>query len=162
MSCQTCTGCFTGGGCSTKKSKLNQKDTVNLEKLLLKAEASKIQPSSDHDHIVTAIADTMSKNMYSSQMALFAMYDQLPYDAFLKVLRKCNEHNINGPYIAWLWDYTNGDSQAVLELLVTGTARDEQEKLWLHLEDQAELHQAFGGGGIDGKIRYSLSNIHGV
>ncbi|KAI9287055.1 hypothetical protein BC943DRAFT_320591 [Umbelopsis sp. AD052] len=158
MSCQTCTGCFTGGGCSTKKSKANHKDTTKLESILRKAETGNLQQGADHDHTVTAIAELMSKNIYSSQMALFSMYDQLPYEDFLKVVRKCYEHNIQGPYIAWLWEYTKGNAQAVLKALVT--EHGEKDELWKHLEDQAELHQAFGGSGIDGKIRPSPRNVN--
>ncbi|KAI8581886.1 hypothetical protein K450DRAFT_229707 [Umbelopsis ramanniana AG] len=160
MSCQTCTGCFTGGGCSTKKSKSNHKDTTKLESILVKAESGNPQQGADHDHTVTAIAEIMSKNIYSSQMALFSMYDKLPYEDFLKIVRKCYEHNIQGPYIAWLWEYTKGDAQAALKLLVTRTEHGEQDDLWKHLEDQAELHQAFGGSGIDGKIRPSPTNVN--
>ncbi|GAB5591605.1 hypothetical protein Unana1_06505 [Umbelopsis nana] len=153
MSCQACSGCFTGGGCSTKKTKQHQKGAPTLETLLAKAEAGKVQEAGGHDHLVTAIADMLANNVYSSQMALYAMYDQLPLADFLSIIRKCHEHKVQGPYIAWLWEYAKQNPQTVLELLVKGASQSEMDKLWDYLDDQAELHQAFGGTGVEEKVK---------
>jgi hypothetical protein len=156
MSCQACSGCFTGGGCSTKKTKAHQKEAMNLETLLAKAEAGNVDEAADHDHLIITIADMMANNVFSSKMALLDMYDQLPLADFLSIVRTCYEHNLQGPYIAWVYEYTKRDPQAVLHLLVKGTSTSELGVLWDHLDDQAELHQAFGGSGAEEKVKRTL------
>ncbi|KAJ2964206.1 hypothetical protein NQZ79_g779 [Umbelopsis isabellina] len=152
MSCQACSGCYTGGGCSTKRSTSDRKGATKLETLITKAQTTNSNENTDH-HIITTIVSIMSNDVYASQMALFQMYEALPVNKFLEIVRSCHNHELEGPHLAWLWEYTKGDAQAVYRLLVDGATEDERNQLWDHLDDHVELHQAFGGADVVTKAK---------
>lgn len=148
MSCQSCSGCFTGSSCSTtkisKKDALN--DSIRFQSLLeMAAESKDLQLASSkvHDHVIPTIMSELSKNIYSSQTTLFQAYDTLSLEEFLSLSSYLYQYNIVGAFIAWAFEHCQNDPHKLLQILKTSDD-GEKTKLAEHCNDQAEIHELFG------------------
>ncbi|CDS02665.1 hypothetical protein LRAMOSA00070 [Lichtheimia ramosa] len=162
MSCQTCSGCFTGKGCSThsSRSKSSQEQETHYFESLLELAASTEQHGekhqhSNHDHVIPTIVSVLSNNVYASQVALLGAYQQLSFDNFLDLVRRCHERNISGMLIAWCWQYCKEDGNEWLKQMRANDKGGDTTALWDHLDGQAEVHEVFNGleEGSAGRVK---------
>ncbi|KAI8080826.1 uncharacterized protein B0P05DRAFT_539768 [Gilbertella persicaria] len=144
MSCQSCSGCFTGSSCSTpkplKKNALVQE--LRFQSLLDLAATTPDNNDSQqqHDHVIPTIMAELSKNVYSSQTVLFKANDELPLNQFLSLAKALYSANIVGVHIAWAAEFCQDNVQQLLDILTKG----DPTALLQHCDDQAEVYELFG------------------
>lgn len=138
MSCQTCTGCFTGSSCHSQTSaRISSKERFHT--LLELASTSQNENDSEqHDHVISTIASELSNNVYSAQVALIEAYRQLPLQDFLVIAHTCRKHDIVGAYVAWMWEYCGAKADQLLS-----TCKSPSDELWQYLDEKAEMHELF-------------------
>ncbi|KAI9254552.1 hypothetical protein BDA99DRAFT_518701 [Phascolomyces articulosus] len=166
MSCQSCSGCFTGKSChTTRNSKQVEQDHHQFKSLLQLALTRKNDSkktnlplhddASDHDHIIPTIVSQLSDNIYASQVALFSMYSRMSLEEFIELAEKLYDHEVTGSLVAWAWEYCHQDPVNLLSRLRGGGVDDivtQQQELWDHLDGQAEVHEVFNGTSV-GRVK---------
>lgn len=163
MSCQSCSGCFTGSSCSTPKG--TKKDTLNdnlrFQSLLDLAASQnwKLESAKDHDHVIPTVMAELSKNVYSSQTALFQAFDTLSQQDFLSLAACLYQLNLVGVHIAWAFEFCQNDAQLLLTILQNKDKEDDKTKLVDHCNDQAEIHELFGQMSPGSVGRVTLSEV---
>ncbi|KAI8146415.1 hypothetical protein BJV82DRAFT_416182 [Fennellomyces sp. T-0311] len=150
MSCQSCSGCFTGKSCHTTRNSNNVQDDEHFRALLQHALTSNVDlnQETNHDHTIPTIVSILADNVYASQMALSSAYRQLQVTEFAKLAQSLYDHRITGSLVAWAWEYCQGDPN----LLLTRMHSNTREELWDHLDGQAEVHEVFNGQSV-GRVK---------
>ncbi|KAI7851475.1 hypothetical protein BDC45DRAFT_515857 [Circinella umbellata] len=155
MSCQSCSGCFTGISCHTTRNSKQDHDQFQslLQFALTSNEQSKQQDeqNSDHDHIIPTIVSQLSNNVYASQVALFSAHSKMELKEFIELVQKLYDHQVIGSLVAWAWEYCHDDPINLLTRLRGDTAK-EQTELWDYLDGQAEVHEVFNGTSV-GRVK---------
>ncbi|KAI8980366.1 hypothetical protein BDB01DRAFT_797634 [Pilobolus umbonatus] len=147
MKCQQCSGCFTESGCSvttlTKAEIMN--DTTRFMKLVDLASDNnhKKMDQEGHCHIIPTIVRELSKNVYSSQSALYTAHQHLPLLEFLELSKQLYLFHIVGVHIAWAVEYSHNDMQLLLSIL-KDSDEQEKKKLLQYCNEHAEIHELFG------------------
>lgn len=139
MSCQSCSGCFTGDSCSTKES--SSKNKTRFQDLLNAAALQSNEETEEHEHIIPTIAVELSKNVYASQTVLIKAYDTLDRHEFLSLSKYLYQTKLVGEHIAWADEYCKGDIKELLRII---SSEEEKYKLLQHCDDRAEIHEMFG------------------
>jgi hypothetical protein len=151
MSCHSCGGCFTGGGCSTTSLKKEGNNNRFQSLINLAMTSKKEEQNDEHDHVIPTLIAELSQNVYSSQTVLWTAFEQLSYQDFLTLANELYKQNIVGAHIAWASEYSRGDSSKLMQSLTTQALID-------HCNDQAEIHELFSSLPKGSIHRLSLSS----
>lgn len=167
MSCQSCSGCFTGSSCSTTKVSKKEalSDEARFQSLIELATTSKdlkLEIKKEHDHVIPTIMSELSKNVYSSQTVLFQAFDTLPQQDFLLLAKYLYQLHIVGAHIAWAYEFCENNVEKLLDILKNVASNNNIDgklsALIQHCNDQAEIHEMFGQlpTGSVGRVNTSL------